>query len=915
MRQNVHDLDTALADEFAAIHGPDPPVANQADLRRHAAEVGQSALCLSGGGVRSAAFSLGVVQALARAGLLARFHYLSTVSGGGFIGSWLSMLIDEAGGARAAETDLREHEAAPAIRALREYTDYLSPTGGLFSTDTWTGIVLYLRNLLISGLAFAPIFLLAVLATIFYRTALWRVGEFLPLYGAALVIGAACVFVATLRGCLDLPSHRPPRPGTAAPQFTTTATITHWIVWPMLVWAFLVPATLSGWLEPAPLDVYKQFWLPLIYAVAMVAGYWGAAIMGRAPKLYWDNFGAWLMATAFSAVLLWLGLRLAQFVPQDEQAEALAVVGPLWLVLADVLQVTVHLSMRREALFGDLDREWLARLSAVKLQAIVVWTAFAFCCLSLQRLAFHIPGTHWPYWAVPLITLVSGPTAAWLGKQAFASFQTAVSSEGGLVTLQRLGLPLLAVVFGIGLFAVLGFLAGEALGFLQTRVAENLLGLPTDDRSVPLAVQIVAMAVLGLVLWKLVKQINVNRFSMHGVYRNRLTRAFLGAARRTRAPDPFTGFDPDDNPRMVQLLPRQGPSRLFHVVNVTLNLTATTRTAWSERKAAAFTITPLACGSAVLWEPNTPSDNPGGCFVPSGRYAGSETQTGKDDEPKGISLASAMTISGAALSPNWGYHSSPITAFLMTLFNVRLGAWLPNPAVVTNPGELSLAWPHQSLLPMLSDLLGRTTDTAKAIYLSDGGHFDNLGLYEMLRRRCRLILVVDAGEDFACTFADLGDSIRKSTIDQQIHVNFDDGLRISSRGTPGTGAARIRDSDDRLSRRRSAGDAALRKAVLSRRHPRGRARLWRRASAVSARIDHGPMVHGKPVRELPGPRRLPDDKALPPAASRREPRGTARCGPAGTNPRRTARISDLRFCLKRPCMHSIVALAIDTWTD
>src|SRR4029077_16193392 len=48
------------------------------------------ALCLSGGGIRSASFGLGVLQGLARFGLLGKFHYLSTVSGGGYIGSWLS---------------------------------------------------------------------------------------------------------------------------------------------------------------------------------------------------------------------------------------------------------------------------------------------------------------------------------------------------------------------------------------------------------------------------------------------------------------------------------------------------------------------------------------------------------------------------------------------------------------------------------------------------------------------------------------------------------------------------------------------------------------------------------------------------------------------------------------------------------
>ena len=782
MSEQVHDLGSALAGEFGAIHGPDEAVTDEASFRKRAVEIGQSALCLSGGGIRSAAFSLGVVQALARISLLAQFDYLSTVSGGGFIGAWLSALIREKHGAAAAETELRENEAAPAIQALREYTNYLMPTGGLLSDDTWSDFVLYLRNLLINWLAFAPMFLLMVLVAIFYRTVLWRVGESKPVRIALLAIGVILVVIATLRACIDLPSHRPLQPSPGEQRFVSPTTVNHWIVWPLLIWAFLVPGTLSGWLEHDNSGALSaELWLPAIYAGAMMIGYWGAAFRGRAAWLYSANFGGWLIATLFSAGFIWVGLRLAGTVPAEDQAEALAVAGPLWLILANVLQSTIHVAVRREALLGDLDREWLARLSAVKLKVVVIWALFAFCCLSLQRVAFHAAGAAGPFWAVPIVTFVSGPTAAWLGKQVFTQAQTALASPDRLARLTGRALPLLSLVFAIGLFTVLGYLVGEWLGAIQLRISKC-------DRNVPILVQLAAMLVLLLLMWRLVKRINVNRFSMHGVYRNRLTRAFLGAVRPNRKPDPFTRFDPADNPRMVELAQGPGPRALFHVINVALNLTATTRTAWAERKAAAFTITPLACGSPALRMPHARATDPAGCYVPTRVYAGQEHETGEVHESAGMSLASAMTISGAAVSPNWGYHSSPITAFLMTLFNVRLGAWLPNPAVVTESAELQLAWPHTAFLPMLDDLLGRTTDSTKAIYLSDGGHFDNLGLYEMLRRRCRLILVVDAGQDFACDFQDLGNAIRKAAIDQQIHVSFSERIRICSRGKPGRNA-------------------------------------------------------------------------------------------------------------------------------
>src|SRR5262249_32936048 len=131
---------------------------------------------------------------------------------------------------------------------------------------------------------------------------------------------------------------------------------------------------------------------------------------------------------------------------------------------------------------------------------------------------------------------------------------------------------------------------------------------------------------------------------------------------------------------------------------------------------------------------------------------------------RGISLGTAMAISGAAASPSQGYHSSPATAFLMTLFNVRLGAWLANPARHLKD-ELQRSGPAFALWPLASEMFGLADDRGRYLYLSDGGHFENLGVYEMLRRRCRFILVIDADEDRDCLFEDLGNAVRKSFID------------------------------------------------------------------------------------------------------------------------------------------------------
>jgi hypothetical protein len=175
---------------------------------------------------------------------------------------------------------------------------------------------------------------------------------------------------------------------------------------------------------------------------------------------------------------------------------------------------------------------------------------------------------------------------------------------------------------------------------------------------------------------------------------------------------------------------------------------------WQERKAEPFTVSPLHSGSAYKG------------FRRSADYAG----------PGGISLGTAMAISGAAVSPNMGYHSSPSITLLLALFNVRLGWWLGNPGP---EGEKSYPTegPSFAIKPLIEEAFGQTTDDRPYVYLSDGGHFEDLGLYEMVRRRCRFIVVVDAGQDAHLEFADLGNAVRKIYIDLGIGIRFD-GLQL-----------------------------------------------------------------------------------------------------------------------------------------
>src|SRR5437588_891642 len=162
-------LHEVLEAEFVALHGElpsDDPGSSESKARLktlydaiHGLKEKRAALCISGGGIRSATFGLGILQGLARCGLLEKFHYLSTVSGGGYIGSWLSAWIkNHPNGIRGVVEDLKRRpestldpEPQP-IRHLREFSNYLSPRAGLTSVDFWTLITTFIRNMSLNWL-------------------------------------------------------------------------------------------------------------------------------------------------------------------------------------------------------------------------------------------------------------------------------------------------------------------------------------------------------------------------------------------------------------------------------------------------------------------------------------------------------------------------------------------------------------------------------------------------------------------------------------------------------------------------------------------------------------------------------------------------------------------------------------------
>jgi hypothetical protein len=717
----------------------------------------RSALCFSGGGIRSATFSLGVLQALAKHSLapdgteakprlLAEFDFLSTVSGGGYIGSWFSSWVSRSG----VEDVLRhlayrtagkvDPEAKPLLY-LRNYTNYLSPRLGIFSGDTWTLVATTVRNILLNWFVLLPFVAAALLVPVVFNLGLRHP---LPMsFNWLLWLGFVCGAVGTGSLLHDLPSFGNGR--------HTEKTFVYSCLLPLIAGAICM-AVWWCWLPDMEASAMPRRYFALFGAGIHFCG----VLLGIAVSKFTrsENFApanikplrlvfACIASVATGALGAWLVSLVARNIhPQtaDDRLHFACFAVPL--VLATLMMVGVLSVGVSSKVTNDDDREWWSRAGAWMLIATLGWLLF-FCNVLLL-----------PVWLIELSAKWKGGLSAlgaalgWYVTQAGArsdsrppsGSQSTAESPGLAGIVDRWLLPACALLFLITV--------GVALTFANGYLADRLHNAGVPLASGALLVVEVALALLASY------GVNVNKFSLHAMYRMRLIRAYLGASNTKRDPNPFTGFDPDDNVP-IQNLSVQKP---LHVLNQCLNLVRGSKLAWQQRKAESFTMTRLHSGSfRVGYQPSTTFGH--------GRL------------PGGLTLGTAMAISGAAASPNMGYHSSPLAALVMTLFNARLGWWL------ANPGEAGRRFwdkdgPVFGIKPFLDEALGNTDDSNRYVYLSDGGHFENLGIYEMVLRRCKYIVAVDAGADDDYTKEDLGAAVRKIRIDFGIPIEFPWGMEI-----------------------------------------------------------------------------------------------------------------------------------------
>ncbi len=276
---------------------------------------------------------------------------------------------------------------------------------------------------------------------------------------------------------------------------------------------------------------------------------------------------------------------------------------------------------------------------------------------------------------------------------------------------------------------------------------------------------IVALGFGVLLSWR----VELNIFGLNYFYRNRLMRCYLGATRwrpGMRKPDRFTGFDEQEDLKLANL--RVEPEKVvpenaepenqqpchrayrgpFPIINCTLNLGGSADLSVETRKSTSFSLTPLRCGA----------DRPQVGYAPTSKFAGR------------VGLGQAMAVSGAAVSPNSGYNSSPLVGFLLTMFNVRLGWWFPNPS---QSKWRSKGMPWSGFYYLVCELFGLADESSAFLNVSDGGHFENLGIYELVRRRTRVIIAADGECDENLQFGSLGNLVRICETDFGARIEID----------------------------------------------------------------------------------------------------------------------------------------------
>ena len=699
-----------------------------------------SAIALSGGGIRSATFALGVLQCFAGRGLLRHFDCISTVSGGGYTGSSLQWWwngrhkspniygVDPSNFPYGTEDPDPDHGTAGGtantttqnnlLSYLRQNGNYLLPGSGI---TIWSGIAIVLRAIVLNLFVWIPAATLVLLAVMYLGNV------FLTVEKAVLSPDFAKFESLPEDMGMKIPSTIASAPSDTATADGSDAASKHA--------EQDTPAS-----SPAAENLEEEQDVGLaeppgrlvMFSILVVVGIWWIL--------------EFLVVSVFYSLYSWIG-RTPNSDADQPQEEGSAVVKTIFrgLLIITLLGLIGWLIEWRNLPAGSVElwfglQDWLPDVPPVAVPITLLLLLVTFAPLIFIRthsekgmtrhysgrrlfesrygrflkmaVAVLVPGT------LPFVYAIVQENVANVGLAGTIStvFGAAMGVIGHIAsTSKSTGRFPVRLVLSAGSVLLLYGILLLSFHFAWSVTVQGI------DSATGVFFGVVALvAILSMLL------VNINYISPHRFYRDRLMEAFLPDWETVEAFDSQAGAAVNADGFMlsdVWDVKSPGPYPIINTNAVMVNAEEPRLRGWGGDN---FALTPIHSGSDVTG------------WVRTTEFANGH-----------ISLPTAMAISGAAANPNTGvggkgFSRGRFISLVMTLLNFRLGYWVVNPVYK----DARIPKPNH-LVPGALYAVSRYGHKSKSSYLelSDGGHFENTGLYELIRRRANLILICDGEAD------------------------------------------------------------------------------------------------------------------------------------------------------------------------
>jgi hypothetical protein len=667
-------------------------------------------LALSGGGPRSVAFSLGVLQALARARLLERVDYLSSTGAGSHIAGWLTAWIGRTRFIEVAErlSVAGTGGAEPAeIQGLRTATLYLAP--GMSGSPT--AVLTWLRNVLLNLIALGAIlgaagWLIAPLL----RTAYIDVNGWF----SAVLAGIAALLVRSLS---NSPVSRDYRNGPR-------------IFWGAVALGLAAAAVLdvdaarsvdgtfgSGFWWPTTEWLWRGSVVGVFCTVAWLPFPRGGGPRGLANslQLFVIHVSCALAAMAAESLLL---IQVANRTYSPRISCDCALVSPPLVVLSVVLTLQLYLLLMRRR-FPPATRDIANRYCRALSGVAVIWLLFEMAIRARDTTGTII---------ACVLALIFIPCG--------------LLKTGGLAPRSRT-VQILLEFFERGA----PYVFSAALALVVGSAVRLMPALPGPDANVAAAGVLVVALVL---IWRT----GANDFTMQDFHKARIARTYLSPSfARTRA----SGTQPsDDDAKLSQFVRERGYQGPYPIFGASVNLVQHGVSGASRNLKVPFAETPH------YWGYESPASTEKG-----------EPAWIANPSPTESSLAQAMATAGPLRGNRRATRTSPpsrAVAFLWSVFDLSDGRWVGNPL---RGDTRNKSGPFFGPANALLEGFGGLAADPGFLRVAGGAEIDNLALYELVRRRCGFIVACDASEDPFLAFEDLGDTIRRCRTELGAEIEID----------------------------------------------------------------------------------------------------------------------------------------------